>query len=359
MSSFDLSADLAARLDMLVPPELARGDWGDVTNRVRRRRKRLTVKVALAVALFVALTAAATATYLVLRGGGGGTKPSPGSLTIMTGGYGPYTPATIAEVLPRGRLLPVWHCPRGETCAELTGLAWAPDGRHLAVTLGSIACACTANGLHILDLRTGRDRHVWLERDGRHGCAPNSVAWSPDSSTLVFNCGADGMKTIRSDGTDLRRFGLGGRPAWSPDGKWIAVETATRTTCCSIDVVRVDGSERRRIVARGTFPAWSPDGTRIAYRADDGIRLVTPSGVDVTPGGRSLAPRGAPAWSPDGTRLAIGTLRGVFVLLADGSKVRRVTRAGGSSAGFGLLRPAWYPLPTSAHEIDTNTCGGC
>ncbi|MGN6797174.1 MAG: TolB family protein [Gaiellaceae bacterium] len=359
MSSLDLSPDLAARLDMLVPPELARGDWSDVTNRVRRRRKRATLKIGLALALFVVLAAVATATYLVLRGGRGALKPSPGSLTVMTGGYGPYTPATIDEVRPGGRLIPVWHCPRGETCAELTGLAWAPDGRHLAVTLDSIACACTANGLHILDLKTGRDRHVWLESDGRYGCSPNSVSWSPDSRTLAFACGAGGTRLIRDDGTDLRRLARGSRPSWSPDGEWIAVEVETRTTCCAIDVVRVDGSGRRRIVADGTLPAWSPDGKRIAYRAKDGIRFVTPTGVDITPGGKSLAPRGAPAWSPDGTRLAIGTLRGVFVVRADGSNARKATPAGGSSAGFGLLRPAWYPRPTSANETDTTTCGGC
>lgn len=358
MTSFDLSPDLAARLDMLVPPELARGDWGDVTNRIRRHRNRLTLKVVLAVALFVVLAAAATATYFALRAGRAAT-PSPGSLTIITGGYSPYTPATIAEVRPGGRLVPVWHCPRGETCAELSGLAWAPDGRHLAVTLDSMACACTANGLHILDLRTGRDRHVWLQRAGGYGCTPNSVAWSPDSRTLAFNCGGGGMRLVRNDGTGLRRFGLGSRPTWSPDGKWIAVETGTRTTCCSIDVVRLGGAERRRIVASGTLPAWSPDGRRIAYRAEDGIRFVTPAGVDVTPGGKGLAPRGAPAWAPDGTRLAVGTRRGVFVLLADGSAVRKATPVGGSTAAFGLLRPAWYPRATSANDTDTVTCGGC
>jgi hypothetical protein len=117
------SFDLTSRLDALVPPELTRGDWADVTRRVRPRRRLLTHKVAVAFALFVVLAAAATAAYLVLRGDH--TKPTPGALTVMTGG-GRIDCAAIVEVRPGGRLVPVWRCPPREHCAELTSLAWRP-----------------------------------------------------------------------------------------------------------------------------------------------------------------------------------------------------------------------------------------
>ena len=371
MTSFDLSS----RLDALVPPELARGDWVDVTRRVRRRRRLLTPKLVLVLALFVVLGAAATATYLVLREGH--PKPTPGALTVITGGYSPKTPAAIVEVRPGGRLVPVWRCPATQRCAELTSIAWAPDGRHLAFTLDSVACSCDSDGLHILDLQTGHEFHVFPTQAAQVGChrrgvywsSFGSVAWSPDGRTLAFTC-PTGLHTIRSDGTGSRRVPTGridaGWATFSPDGRWMAFQGGTRRVdaggvpdqgCCSVYVRRIDGSGLRRIAPGGTEPAWSPDGTRIAYRAQDGIRLVTPAGVDVTPGGRSLTPRGAPAWSPDGTRLAIGTRRGVFVVRATGARGRLVTTAGGGGA-FGLLRPAWYPVARHRAARRRSTRGG-
>jgi dipeptidyl aminopeptidase/acylaminoacyl peptidase len=364
MTSFDLSPDLAAQLDMLVPPELARGDWPDVSRRVRSRRNPSARRVMLAVALFVVVAGAATATYLVLHSHR--AKPTPGALTVIAGGYRLNT-AVIAEVRVGGRLVPVWRCPRGEQCAELTSVAWAPDGDHLAFTLDSIACGCSADGLHILDLRTGRDVHFAAAQAATLGCAVagrysgsfSSVSWSPDSKTVGFVC-TTGLHLIQRDGTNPRRVPAARSATWSPDGKWIAVESGGRT-CCSIDVMRLDGSGRRRLVMSGRYPAWSPDGKRIAYLAVDGIRFVTPVGVDVTPGRQSLEPRGAPAWSFDGRELAIGAARGVYLVPAAGGHARLATPEGGRGV-FGLLRPAWYPGragPRQVQSAEPSTCGAC
>jgi dipeptidyl aminopeptidase/acylaminoacyl peptidase len=363
MSGFELSAELAARLEALVPPELTRGDWADVASRVRPRRRLVPLRAALALTLLVVLAAAATATYLVLRDPH--AKPTPGALTVIVGG-GSINSAAIVEVRAGGRLVPVWRCPRRQSCAELTSVAWAPDGRRLAFTFDSISCRCTTNGLHILDLQTGRDIHFAGAQAARLGCrgrgatsgSYTSVAWTPDSRTVGFVC-ATGLHTIRADGTHPRRLPTGrlkaGAFTWSPDGRWIAFEGTTTTTCCSIYVTHRDGSARRRIVRSGSDPTWSPDGNRIAYRADDGIRLVTRAGVDVTPGSQALGPRGAPAWSPDGRRLAIGTPRGVFVVPASGGRAQRVTSTSARGV-FGLLRPAWYAARRAA---ETPTCGAC
>ena len=86
-------------------------------------------------------------------------------------------------------------------------------------------------------------------------------------------------------------------------------------------MTRLDGSGRVRIARGGEMPDWSPDGKTIAYRTTDGIRFVTPAGVDVTPPGpggarESLRPRGIPTWSPDGSSVAISTLPGVYLLPA-------------------------------------------
>jgi hypothetical protein len=130
----DLLPELATQLDRLVPAGVSPGDWDDVLRRsrpaakLRRHRRLLGVKLALAVALFVLFAGIATATYLIVRHEAT-RRPNPGALTIETGGYGPFTPTEIVEVLPNGRLAVLWRCPSGAGCAEMTSVDWAPDGR--------------------------------------------------------------------------------------------------------------------------------------------------------------------------------------------------------------------------------------
>ena len=57
------------------------------------------------------------------------------------------------------------------------------------------------------------------------------------------------------------------RPAWSPDGKWIAYSSG-RTRTPNLWMVKPDGQDSTQLTknsAAATNPTWSPDGREIAY----------------------------------------------------------------------------------------------
>ena len=136
-------------------------------------------------------------------------------------------------------------------------------------------------------------------------------------------------------------------PAWSPDGQKIAF-LAWRPTGRSVfemRVVNADGSRQRgRLLVRkaGSF-AWSPDGRRIAFVGPSvAIYVVNADGSGQRRLTRDGAPSTSPVWSPDGRRIAFEGWRfgeaDIFVMNADGSGQRRLTRNPARD-----LDPAWSP----------------
>jgi TolB protein len=112
-------------------------------------------------------------------------------------------------------------------------------------------------------------------------------------------------------------------------------------------VVNADGSEKRllaRLLAGSTRPAWSPDGQTIAVAGYRRVLFVNADGS----GQRNVALEwgldGFPVWSPDGHRIAFVRERGndgdIYVMNADGSGLRRLTRNDG--AGW-ASSPIWSP----------------
>ena len=120
--------------------------------------------------------------------------------------------------------------------------------------------------------------------------------------------------------------------------------------------MNADGSFRLRLARNGSAPAWSPDGRTIAFFSDTKIYLMNADGSEHRPLTRPLTAgrKQSLAWSPDGRKLAFlndGDCAqfcfNLYVVNSDGSGLRNLTSklAGGGRFGdAGLVTdPAWSP----------------
>lgn len=144
--------------------------------------------------------------------------------------------------------------------------------------------------------------------------------------------------SISPDGSAPRRLARGAEdPAYRPDGHMIAFARPG-----GIFLMRSDGSAKRRLLS-GPYrePDWSPDGRRLLVTRMRGRRSI----FVWSSGKLSALTRGTrPAWSPTGELIAFTRVHGlapdgeflvsVYVMRADGSRVRRLER------GFD---PEWSP----------------
>ena len=217
--------------------------------------------------------------------------------------------------------------------------------------------------------RDGTDR-IYLANEDGSLVTPLVVgggpAWARDGRQIAFTVRGNVIRVIGVDGTGDRVIAEGGiEPAWSPDGRSLVFTNWRAGDDSEIDVVNVDGSNRRSLFNSDGYisssPKWSPDGQRILFsigsyedwcfglwtvNADgSGARQVGGAAVgrpyargnDCFSGNEaSLADGWLPAWSPDGSEIAFVSDH------ARGHSIH-VARADGSGRQLRVPGPAYDP----------------
>ncbi len=180
---------------------------------------------------------------------------------------------------------------------------WSPDGKRIAFTSD----------------RDQRTNLYVVKADGRGlrrivnspaVCYMPSWQRTPRGERIVFGLhGAQPeMASVRPDGSQLRMLGVGHDPCLSPDGKTIAY-TGEVPGGVSVFLMDYEGGNKRRLVPGASkpgavFPNWSPDSKSLVYSWPGGEALeLFVIGADGS-GNRQLTRSGGictpAAWSPDG-----------------------------------------------------------
>lgn len=205
---------------------------------------------------------------------------------------------------------------------------WSPDGSKIAFISNRDASptedAEMVQGIYVMKAKGSKPSgplvkawpDIW-----------ESVAWSPDGSTIIHGFGSEGLYDIwavNADGsgerplTDPTRPTSERDPDWSPSGEKIVYARAKR--------------------GYGDFhqQVWTmaPDGTNRQALTD------TPAEEIVGPSYRSLSP----VWSPNGRKIAFVRNGDVFKLRSrDGANMTQVT-----STSYEERDPDWGPKPATS-----------
>lgn len=177
--------------------------------------------------------------------------------------------------------------------AWLNTPALSPDLKRFAVTTDAVA---GSSDLEIFDLQTGKRTSLLSE-----GSFLADPAWSPDGKTIAvtsYTQGEPRILLVPSDGRIAVPLAIKGatgesyRPSYSPDGLWI---TYTLRREGRNDIHAVDVKTGQDVALTSDGKSWngvfSPDGRQIAFLRESGglIDLYAMDVADALTGGATKA----------------------------------------------------------------------
>jgi TolB protein len=170
------------------------------------------------------------------------------------------------------------------------------------------------------------------------GAMVTGAAFSPDGKRLAVSISEGENAEIyvaNADGSDLSKvtdtkFFLNTSPTWSPDGKRLAF-VSNRAGSPQIYAMNADGSAVKRLTGKGNYnttPNWSPRGDLIAFTARDERNAFDLFTVNVETGAitrltQDAAGNEEPVFSPNGRLIMFTSTRagsrGLYVMTFDGN----------------------------------------
>ena len=217
---------------------------------------------------------------------------------------------------------------------------WAADGKRVMYFMKS------GNGveLYAIDADGGSQERIGVVR----GRAP---VLSPDGRRVTYAVGPYATSRLwiaDLNGAGARPLSAGTSPVWigwwSPDGNSVAFAQRGPEGAQQVWISGLDGSGLRQFPridpAEGSaeWPAWSPDGRRLAVQVTKPVAGSAQIWIASLPSGEAkpIAPHQesyldeTPSWFPDGKRIALQSNRTgrmeIWVMHDDGSQPRQITR---------------------------------
>ena len=281
--------------------------------------------------------------------------------------------ASAGALIVTGPLRAAWHDRLRNTRGRL---AQAPAVLSLALLLSiltgmtqfihplvdtwaqtSPVASTTPSEIYVMDADGAHQTRLTISR----GESDADPSFSPRGKSIVFTRSrprpgrepVGDVYRMQADGSGATRLtrssGWYLGPAWSPDGKSIALSLWRRDTRkWAMGILPASGGDPRLLTdgrANDVFDGWSPDGGRLVFHSDrDGSEQVYVIAID----GNGLvrltsgAANWGGSWSPDGQTIAFNSNRSghlqIFSMSADGRNQRRLMTSNGDD-----WLPSWSP----------------